>query len=169
MGDKSAETHAKFLAFLKASEEAVWFLARWFSVNHNRAVQIYPATKAKTHKEWKNHVDQGDLYMRPEGADRFMRYEVKRLGVDFSGPHDWPFKPKFIVCAKHSYDNASPPPSSYFILNRDMTCMAIARGSTHDKWTVEKRMDSRTNVAQEFYFCPMEHVIFHPVVDEEPF
>jgi hypothetical protein len=161
MGAKSPETHAKFLGYLKDSEEAVWFVARWFNTNHQRTIRIHPASQAKTHQDWKKHVDQGDLYMRPPDQDNFLRYEVKRLGVEFTSLVDWPFGTKFIVCAKHSYDNATPPPASYFILSKSMNCMAVIKCSQRDEWSVEKREDSRTNVSQEFYLAPMKNVKFH--------
>jgi hypothetical protein len=118
------------------------------------SVTIPPNSKAESHSEWKKHTDNGDLYIN-------QRIEVKRLGVNFSNRLDWPFRERFIVCAKHSYDLSVPKPYAYVILNKNCTNAAIVLASDSDKWFVESRKDSRyESVEQEFYFCPMDYVRF---------
>ena len=100
------------------------------------------------------HVDSGDLFLT-------QRYEVKRLTRHFTGREDWPFGEKFIVCAKHAFDNAEQKPHLIVILNPSMTVAAIVKGSDCDKWYWEWRRDSRyQDMLQKFYFSPIEDVIW---------
>lgn len=148
-----AANHAKFLSHLAASDAAVWLVARWLG-SGGQSVRIPPTAKAPTREEWDGYVDGGDLFLEK-------RVEVKHLSVSFTNRKDWPFKDKFIVCAKHSFDRASPKPYVYVILNQAKTHAAVVKGDTHKYWQVGTRKDSRyDNVEQEFYLCPMDQVQF---------
>lgn len=147
------DNHQKFLNHLDQSQVGVWLIANWLS-NRGNSVTINPTTKAKTHDEWKDNVDSGDIYIS-------QRVEVKSLSASFTSANDWPFGGKFIVCAKHSYDNAKPKPYMYVYLNKEKTHVAIVSNGSYRKWYVESRVDSRYNdVVQEFYFCPLDSVVF---------
>jgi hypothetical protein len=141
------ENTLKFHKHLEASEQAVWRAAQWLQSN-GRQVLVMPITKTPTHAQWKQHADSGDLYIQ-------QRIEVKRRGVHFTGPHDWPHGDIFFVCAKHSWDRAKPKPHAYMIFNSDMTHVAIVLGESHAKWTVVNKEDSRyKNYRQDFYCLP---------------
>ncbi len=115
-------------------------------------MKVNAAPKAEKRSEWKNYADQGDIEIS-------QRVEIKQLSAQFTGPDDWPFKPKFIVCAKHSWDRSVPKPYAYIVLSKDGMNAGIVMGHTNSEWTVEERTDTRyKNVKQEFYFCPMEHI-----------
>jgi hypothetical protein len=103
------------------------------------------------------HVDNGDLYIN-------MRVEVKTLGITFTNRADWKFGDKFIVCAKHSFDNAKPKPYAYIIQSADLKHIAVVNSSTCKQWYTEARKDSRyEDVTQDFYLCPIDLVKFHAV------
>ena len=150
------ETHHQwFLKELDKSAKAVWMVAHWLnSRGHN--VTVNAAGRAPTHADWVDYADNGDLNIS-------LRVEVKALTADFTSAEDWPFRGKFIVCAKHAFDRAVPKPYGYIYLNKAKTNMAMVMCQTSKKWYVEKRTDKRTNIEQEFYLCPLDEVYFHEV------
>lgn len=145
--------HSRFLNHLKESESTVWTIAEWLN-GKGYNVTIPASSAAPTHGEWKSHADNGDLYIN-------QRIEIKHLGVSFSTKSTWPFGKKFIVCAKHSFDRATPKPFAYIIVSNDKKAMAIVMVTSCAYWAIESKKDSRYNsVDQEFYLCPLEHVKF---------
>ena len=149
------DSHDVFIENLKDSTRAVTYFAAYLA-NKGNAVQIAPVKFRETHKEWKGSADSGDLFI-------LQRLEVKRLSVNFTSCHDWPFNDRFIVCAKHAWDRAEEKPIGYAIMNKDMTHYAYVNAKSHEHWFVEHRIDSRYKkgeVTTEFYFCPLEHVTF---------
>jgi hypothetical protein len=136
--------HEKFLSHLKKSDNGVWSVARWLhGRGHN--VKINCSPQAPSADQWKKYADNGDLEIS-------LRVEVKQLSADFTGEGDWPFRNKFIVCAKHSWDNSQPKPYAYIYLNKEGSHAAIVMGHTSKTWGIEKKIDSRyDNVEQEFY------------------
>lgn len=157
------KNHEKFLEHLKTSDEAIWLVARWLR-SKGKCVMIPPYTAAKKASQWKDHVDGGDLYIvdfDKNGKITMKRLEVKKLGVNFTSAYDWPFRNKFIVCAKHSYDSADPKPEGYIIVSNDKNYFAFVPTTTKNDWYVEQRNDSRyIGVIQDFYFCPKNLVMF---------
>lgn len=133
-------------------------IARWLT-SRGHIVRLAPLTKAPTRADWKDHVDDGDLEIA-------LRVEVKRLSANFTNAKDWPFGSKFIVCAKHAFDNARPKPHSFIIVNAAGTHAAIVEGRTSRDWTVERKTDSRMDgVSQECYLAPMGCVTFTTLAD----
>lgn len=120
-------------------------------------VTIPTSTRAKTHGDWKSHADSGDLFIS-------QRVEVKQLSVNFTSADDWPFGRKFIVCAKHAFDRATPKPYSFIILSASGEYAAVVFATDSRDWTVETRTDRRyENVSQQFYLSPMDKVRFFPM------
>jgi hypothetical protein len=148
--------HQKFLSHLESSSQAVWSVAEM--LNHRGYnVTIPTATRAEAHGDWKMHADSGDLFIN-------QRVEVKQLTVEFTSADDWPFGRKFIVCAKHAFDRATPKPYSFVILSSSGRHAAVVFATDSRTWTVETRTDRRyDNVSQEFYFSPMDRVCFFPM------
>tara|TARA_X000001382_G_C3140483_1_gene169407 strand:+ start:486 stop:944 length:459 start_codon:yes stop_codon:yes gene_type:complete len=145
--------HIKFLEHLDESKNAVFKCAEYF-YKKGIPVEIQPMQKAKRHKDWKDHTDDGDLLIS-------QRIEVKNVSADFTSENDWKFGNKFIVCAKHSWDMAQLKPYAYMIVNKNKTHVAIVYGKTKKHWFVEERTDKRyDNVKQEFYFCPLDKIIW---------
>jgi len=143
----------KFMNHLDQSHDAVWQVARWF-VKHGSIVQVNTTSKAKSHKEWRDHIDSGDLYLS-------QRVEVKGLGAEFTSAEDWPFKDQFMVCAKHSYDIANPKPYMYVYLNKARTHLAVLKADTYNDWFIKTYKDKRyENLTQDFYVCPTKLLKF---------
>jgi|ETNvirenome_6_85_1030632.scaffolds.fasta_scaffold00630_5 hypothetical protein len=146
------DNHSRFLKHLSSSHKAVYTIANWL-LSRGYCVQIPPSTTAPTHKQWAKHADNGDIYANGD------RIEVKQLSAEFTNQHDWPFKNKFIVCAKHAWNAAIPKPRAFFYLNKHATHLAIAYGHHHTQWNTETRTDARyNNVSQQFLFSPI-HLI----------
>jgi hypothetical protein len=146
----------RFVKHLSESHEGVISAANWLN-SLGYSVTIPPSTVSDSYENRMKHVDKGDLYIN-------MRVEVKRLGIEFTSRADWKFGDKFIVCAKHSFDNASPKPYAYIIQSADLKHIAVVHSSTCKQWYSEKRKDSRyEDVTQEFYLCPIDLVRFHAV------
>ena len=143
-----ADNHTKFLEHLKESKTAVWVVARWLS-ERGYSVKINPTPVADKHENWESYADNGDIEIN-------QRVEIKEVSQTFTSTADWPFGTEFIVCARHSFDRATPKPFAYIILSKCNKYAAIVMVSTHKYWYVERRKDSRyEDVSQEFYFCPL--------------
>ena len=145
--------HLAFQQHLRQSGDTVWFIAKWLWFQGN-TVTINRMRIAPEHQQWKQYADHGDIEIIKNGFRQ--RIEVKGLQVNFTSKRDWPF-PDFIVCAKHSFDNAKPIPSFYFIVSNDRQAMAIVDTKSYDRWTVSERFDSRYyDIKQNFYICPLD-------------
>lgn len=150
--DLAAANHNRFLEHLQSSDEAVWHVAKWLS-SRGYSVSVPSSTKAKERGQWKQHADNGDLFI-------VQRVEVKRLRIDFTSRDDWPFS-EFIVCARHAFDNANPKPYFYVILSHSMKHAALVKADSHRRWYTAVRTDSRyEGIAQEFYFARLDDVAF---------
>ena len=150
------DNHQRFLLHLDRSQDALFVVARHLYRQGN-SLKMDGVRKRPKSADPKDFADNGDIYIQPENEFDWQRIEVKGLSVDFTNANDWPYKSKFLVCAKHSYDDAEPKPNRYYILNKAKTHAAIVDGKTSILWTVESRADSRyINLKQDFYLCPME-------------
>ena len=89
------DNHKKFLSHLDNSTEAV-FIAALYLHKKGLDVRINAMQRAKSHKDWKNCKDDGDMYIYKN--DKTYRIEVKGLSCDFTNASDWMFR-DFIVCA----------------------------------------------------------------------
>tara|TARA_R100000808_G_C2100421_1_gene117684 strand:+ start:84 stop:557 length:474 start_codon:yes stop_codon:yes gene_type:complete len=150
------ENHKKFLNHLDDSTESV-FISALYLYKKGCSVKINAMEKASSHKDWKSCRDDGDLEVYKNNNK--YRVEVKGLSADFTCAEDWKYGNKFIVCAKHSYDQAKTKPYAYMILNKNRTHVAIVKTTTKNDWYVEYRKDSRYNdFGQECYFCPLDKI-----------
>ena len=146
----------RFVKHLSESHEGVISAANWLN-SLGYSVTIPPSTVSDSYENRMKHVDNGDLYIN-------MRVEVKTLGITFTSRADWKFGDKFIICAKHSFDNAKPKPYAYIIQSADLKHIAVVHSSTFKQWYSEARKDSRyEDVTQDFYLCPIDLVRFHAV------
>ena len=154
--DVKERDHQKFLKHLGESSDGVLSAAKWLS-KRGYSVTMPPTTSSEKYADRMNHVDGGDLFIN-------LRIEVKTLGVNFTNKEDWKFGAKFIVCAKHSFDNAKPKPYGYIIQSADLQHIAVVNTSTFKQWYVEGRRDSRyEDYTQDFYLCPIDLVKFFKV------
>jgi len=143
----------KFLSHLDNSTAGVFTAALYF-YEKGLDVRIGGLRKCDSYKNYMNFVDDGDMFIYRNGEK--YRIEVKNLSAEFTCKEDWPFK-DFIVCAKKSYDHATPKPYAYLILNKNRTHMAVVKGDTNPSWKTIQRVDSRyENYTQEFYLCDLD-------------
>lgn len=143
----------KFLNHLDRSSIGVFTVALYF-YNKGIDVRIGGLRKCTSEDDYMDFVDDGDMFIYKN--NKSYRIEVKNLSAQFTSKEDWPFK-DFIVCAKKSYDHASPKPSAYMILNKERTHMAVVKGSTCNHWGVVRRTDNRyNNYSQDFYICDLD-------------
>jgi len=164
MSDKSGVTHEVFLARLRVSHRAVWFVAQvlWKT---GMSVKLHPATEAPRFEDWQQHSDDGDLYVR-ENQGPWKRVEVKRLEVEFTCKDDWTFEGDFIVDAKSTFDGKEIVPWAYMILNQEMTHYGrVNVALTRDTWIVGNRKDKDTGLTRPYYFCRLPDVRFNSFED----
>lgn len=150
--------HARVINNIKASHTTVERIAQWLIFKGYPTI-ITPTAYAATYDERLNCVDKGDLYISTkQGA---LRVEVKQLSTAFTCKEDWKFKDQAIVCAKHSFDKASPKPHMYILVSADKIHAMFVYSDTKDHWIPKQLKDSRyENMTQYFYVCPTEHIHF---------
>tara|TARA_R100000908_G_C3687403_1_gene103321 strand:- start:135 stop:593 length:459 start_codon:yes stop_codon:yes gene_type:complete len=137
----------RFLERFAKSHEAVALTAKWFASQGNYKIKIPDFTIAGSHKDWKKHTDNGDLYVNNK------RIEVKGLlkeKYSFTTKHEYPYD-NWIICAKHSYDRANPKPYAYIIWNFQRTHFAIVKNDTQKEWKVSTIKDPHYPNSQDFY------------------
>jgi len=146
----------KFKENLVKSQEGVNFAANYLlSMGHD--VLVKATHIAPSREQWKDYTDSGDLYIQ-------QRIEIKHLSAQFTDSY-WPFGSKFLVCAKHSFDQSTPKPYAYLYFSKDKDYVASVLATTRPHWYVEPRTDKRyEQYQQDFYLCPLEHVRFTKVV-----
>jgi hypothetical protein len=121
----------------------VWAVA--FYLWHKQDSIVIPAmTKAPRHADYRQHQDNGDIYLvgRPGGKPE-MRVEVKRISKNFSGPKDWPYGNKFIVCPVSRFDNVRPTPGVVIIVSNDLCNLGIVWAGTKEHWWVAPCPDKK--------------------------
>ena len=154
--DVKERDHQRFLQHLDESSDGVMSAAMWLN-KRGYSVTMPPVTSSEKYADRMKHVDGGDLFIS-------MRIEVKTLSINFTSKEDWKFGSKFIVCAKHSFDNSNPKPYGYIIQSADLKSIAVVNASTFKHWYVEQRKDSRyEDYTQDFYLCPIDLVKFYKV------
>lgn len=154
--------HKGFLQRLDRSWDAVFVVIRWFC-SRGYTVVLPQSTKAEHRKDWSEHSDDGDMYVRKDGPrSEFQRIEVKRLSRDFSGRKSFPFN-NFIVDSVHLYNRKKPRPDAYFVLSKNMECLCILQISdeSKDNWVVDDRLDRNTNEMKQFYVAQLSDVKFY--------
>lgn len=146
----------KFVSHLKASEDARWLVARWLS-GRGHTVTLKPLSIRPTSADHAEYADDGDI------QTELGRFEVKRLGVDFTGAADWPFK-DYIVCGKNSWDRADPKPYVFITLSNNMKFAGVLMPDPK-AWVVKTIIDSRYRLySQEFYLTDVSQVKFLKVL-----
>ncbi len=149
----------KFIKHLDASTSATFVIAMHL---HKKGYEVIikPMQKMGRGDNPRDFADDGDLYIVTKDG-RQIRVETKGLSAEFTKKEDWPFGKNFMVCAKHSYDNAKIKPEVYYYLNKAMTHMAVLGVSkTKDQWITKTSGDKRYsgNYSQSFYYGPIDKV-----------
>jgi len=143
-----SEQHEKFLQRLAASSQAVLAVAR-NQHRKGRTVEIPPLHFAPTAAVHEKYSDGGDLYVVTR-----RRIEVKHLGVNFTGPFDWPFK-EVLVSSAASVERAKGSVLYYVSVSNDLSCACIIPGDTSERWYKVEKLNSVTGNVEKFYACPI--------------
>lgn len=152
--------YSGFKARFHKSRPAVFRVAEWLH-SFGYYVAIPPM---HLHGEGENpmdYVDSGDLFITREDKPR-QRIEVKGLNTTFTDAMDWPYEDPF-VSNKAAVDRANGDVEAYISLSADMNHVIIIRADTKEHWYVHKTIPRTTGRPEEFYVCPIEHVIFKDI------
>ena len=149
----------KFKERFTNSHKAVKHTEEWFKSLGCKNISIPRSRLAPSRSEWKDYTDNGDIYI---GKTRF---EVKGLVADkywFTTVYEYPYD-NWIICAKHSYDRATPKPYAYLVWNNRLTHVGIIKTNTYKEWRILALKDPNYPTFQDFY------VIDKTMVDVEYF
>jgi hypothetical protein len=150
------QQHARFLERLNASSRAVFLVAELQHAK-GRTVEIPKISFAPTAAEAENYVDGGDLIVVVRH-----RIEVKHLGVNFSGPENWPFREVFVSNVT-AVERANGDVLAYVSVSHDCQCVAIVARNTQPHWYIVEAKAKNTGNVERFYACPLEFVSFEMV------
>ena len=147
----------QFRKRLDASKDPVWFCGRYLS-EKGYSISIEPTVQG-LHKEWREYRDQGDLYISKPGwmNGKPQRIEVKQLSA-ITSPTNFKF-PSVIVCAAHSWDEATPKPHLYILMGKhQQNYCAMILSKDQPKWFKRVVPDKyyTGSYEQEMYLCPKE-------------
>jgi hypothetical protein len=156
------DQHARFLSRLRDSSRAVFAVA-FFQHQRGRRVEIPPLKFAPDASQHELFVDEGDLYVWV--GDKRLRFEIKHLGVNFTGAGDWPFREAFVSNVA-AVDRATDV-HFYVSVSNDMRHAAIISRKTRDSWYTTTALAQNTGNAESFYACPMGLVVFEQL-DRQP-
>ncbi len=136
--------HQKFLERVDESQLAVYIAGRWLQrLGHH--IIMPPYSHAESHADWREHADNGDLHVAS-------RWEVKHHSYPWKSLETWTHD-DFIVCSRHTYDQAKVKPRGYIYLNRDMTHAAVVFADTVGKWETRDNWDPNLGKKTECYVC----------------
>lgn len=159
--DNKELQHRAFLERLKLSQDAVWKVARFMS-GHDYVITIPPTHFAPTFEQRNDYKDHGDIwavqskYAKEPGTDHYQKVEVKHNDYVFTSYDDYPFT-DIIVNSVDSHQRNELKPAMYFLLNFEMTHAAIIKvASTEEMWYVKNKISPHTNVAKDYYACPLD-------------
>lgn len=141
-------TDPTFVSDLKASNNAVWVVARWLQQGGEHVVVRAQYVRDSCENRMA-YSDQGDIEV-------LAKFEVKHRQIEFTDAADYPY-PTVIVDVMHSWDNAQPKPYYYIITNKAMTHAAIVDCRTSHLWSKERLKDTHAGRERDFYMCPKEH------------
>jgi hypothetical protein len=167
---RSPEAYREFTESLKNSDVGVQVVAKWLR-SSGLTVTVPPLRITPSFAERGAYRDGGDLFVQSDGKKPY-RLEAKRLGILFTCADDFPYRPFFIVCAKHTHDAADPKPSRYFIVSNDLKYAGVVHvAATFSQWTEGWRGNGPERDGQTlYYFCPLDLVRFYPIpeITNEP-
>ena len=156
--------HGRFLSRLRDLSRAVFAVA-FFQHQRGRKVEIPPLQFAPDASQHELFVDEGDLYVWVSG--KRLRFEIKHLGVNFTGADDWPFKEAFVSNVA-AVDRAGADVQFYVSVSNDMRFAAIISGRTRDRWYTTTALARNTGNDEQYYACPIELVIFERLEQPQP-
>jgi len=144
----------RFIERFTASHDTVEHTVKWLKSQGCKNINVPKSQLAPSHKEWKKYTDNGDLYIGKTSI------EVKCLNKKqywFTTWAEYPYN-NWTICAKHSYDRATPKPYAYLIWNNKRTHVAIIKTDTFKLWKVITFKDPDYPTSQEYYAIDPIHV-----------
>lgn len=153
----SKNSRQEFLSRLDASRKSTFLVAEYL---HRAGYSIHiPAFDYNEKDEhWKDHVDNGDLYIWREGEER-KRIDVKHLSMEFTTRNSFKFSHIFVADIR-AVQRANPFPLAYITINKSCTHMAIVWGKTKERWVPYDVYASNTNKMITVMRCPVNLVEF---------
>lgn len=152
--------YAGFKSRFHRSRPAVFRVAEWLH-EFGCYVAIPPMYLHEKGENPLDYVDSGDLFITREDKPR-QRIEVKGLNTKFSDAASWPY-PNALVSNKAAVDRANGEVDAYILVSSDMDNIAIIKAETRQHWFVRELIPKTTNRLEQFYACPLEHVIFKDI------
>ena len=154
---KSRELYHKML---HDSLDAVLFVAKQLMLK-GHTVQLDGIKPMEEGYSQGSYSDGGDVLLVDNGEI----WEVKGLSINFT-TEDFPYDPKFIVNSVPSHHKAmeSHACAGYVVVSADRKAYGVVPIATAKDWYVEKRSSPKYVEVLEYYFCPMDQVIFREAV-----
>jgi hypothetical protein len=146
-----SDQHTRFQLRLVRSRPAVDVTADWLR-QLGYEVEVPDMRVAPTADQHEDFADQGDIRVT-------QIVEVKGLGINFTGAHDWPFREVF-VSSVSSVDRPMTRVMAWVNLSKDLQYAAIIPRDTRPSWYVREVKLSTTGNVQLNYCCPTKLVIF---------
>jgi len=154
--------HSKFLDRLGKSSASVFAVAEHLHAN-GASIEIPKVGYAPTASELDGYLDEGDIFIITK-----KRLEVKGLGVDFSGPGDWPFGDYALVSNKAAVERAGSSVSAYISVSKNLKNAAIIWLASKPFWFLVEKKASNTGNMEKYYACPLSHVEFVSLRGQRP-
>jgi hypothetical protein len=159
--------HKIFLKRLEGSRTAVWVAAAWL---HKRgwSVAIPAIQHGPKRSDWKKFSDNGDILAWSPGSKERHRFEVKGIGFPFTCRKDWPFRDKYLICSKHSFDKVDPKPTMYINVAPDFVHLGLVSGASCNAWHFSEWADKEhPGINTEKYWCDTDLVTFTTINNVE--
>jgi hypothetical protein len=152
-----SDFYSGFKGRLIGSRPALFRVAEWL---HSRGyyIAIPPIKIYKPGENPMDYVDDGDLFITKDDGPR-KRIEVKGLSTQFTGPMDWPYD-STLVSNKAAVDRGAGDVDAYILVSADMDHIMVIYSKTKEHWFTKTLTPKTTGKPEEFYSCPLEHVIF---------
>lgn len=153
-----SNTLESFLERLDGSRYSTFVVAEYL---HKRGycVRVPAFDYRPKDSDWRDHVDDGDIYISKFTGGPEQRIDVKHLNTEFTSADDWPHSKVYIANAA-SVDRADPFPLAYILLNRSATHAAIVWGKTRPTWREATCFARNTKTKYALKYCEPQYVEF---------
>jgi hypothetical protein len=152
--------YSGFKSRFHGSRQAMFRVAEWLH-SFGYYVAIPPMYLHQPGENPMDYVDSGDLFITRDDKPR-QRIEVKGLSTRFTDAMDWPYD-STLVSNKAAVDRADGEVSAYILVSSTMDHIIIIRADTKEHWFVRELTPRTTGKPEQFYSCPLEHVIFKDI------